>query len=330
MVVSNSVAHDARVVKSAVTLAMAGADVTVLGVAAPGEPRSVGRGRARFVRLPVLPERALSPAYARWALRRRLGRLAPAASPLAVPVIGYYRRAFLAELRALRPEVVHAHDVHLLGVVAEYTAESGARLVYDAHEYVPGLARSPRVVAAWSAVEATHVHAADRGITVSAGIAERWQSRYSLPLRPDVMHNAPVAGCFPAARSLRAGIPDGVSLAVYSGAISAARGLHTAVAALAELPDVHLAVVSVPYPHPDERALFETAARYEVADRLHVVAPVADQARVPERCRRVHQPDPRHRSQLRPACRTSLRVPARRPADGGQRLQGDGRVCPPI
>jgi glycosyltransferase involved in cell wall biosynthesis len=277
MVVNNSVAHDARVVKSAVTLTTAGAEVAVFGVAAPGEPRSFGRGLARFVRLPVLPDRAVSPTYARWALRRRLARLVPATSSLAVPVTGYYQRAFLPELRAFRPDVVHAHDVHLLGVAAEYTAESGARLVYDAHEYVPGLARAPRVVAAWSAVEAARIHAADRVITVSTGIAERLQTDYSLPRRPDVVHNAPVAGCFPAARSLRADIPADVPLAVYSGVISAARGLRTAVQALGDLPDVHLAVVSVPYPHPDGHALLETAARFGVGDRLHVVAPVASE-----------------------------------------------------
>jgi glycosyltransferase involved in cell wall biosynthesis len=277
MVVNNSVAHDARVVKSAVTLTTAGAEVAVFGVAAPGEPRSFGRGLARFVRLPVLPDRAVSPTYARWALRRRLARLVPATSSLAVPVTGYYQRAFLPELRAFRPDVVHAHDVHLLGVAARYAAESGARLVYDAHEYVPGLARAPRVVAAWSAVEAAHIHAADRVITVSTGIAERLQIDYALPRRPDVVHNAPIAGCFPAARSLRADVPADGPLAVYSGAISAARGLRTAVQALGDLPDVHLAVVSVPYPHPDRHALFETAARFGAADRLHLVAPIASE-----------------------------------------------------
>jgi glycosyltransferase involved in cell wall biosynthesis len=274
MVVNNPVEHDARVVKSATTLAMAGADVTVFGVAVPGQPRSAGRGRARVVRLSVLPRRAVSPGYAGWALRRRIGRLLPATSPRAVPVTGYYRQAFLPELGALRPDVVHAHDVHLLGVAAEYAAQSGARLVYDAHEYVTGLARAPRVVAAWSAVEATHIRAADRVITVSTGIAERLQSDYSLPRRPDVVHNAPVAGGFPASRLLRAEIPADTPLAVYSGAISAARGLDTAVAALADLPDLHLAVVSVPFPHPRERALFESARRCGVTERLHVVAPV--------------------------------------------------------
>jgi glycosyltransferase involved in cell wall biosynthesis len=277
MVVNNPVAHDARVVKSAVTLAMAGADVTVFGAAAAGEGRSAGTGRARFVRLPVLPRRAVSPAYAGWAVRRRAGQLTPSTSQRAVPVTGYYRRAFLPELQALRPDVVHAHDVHVLGVAAEYAADSGARLVYDAHEYVSGLARSPRVVAAWSALEARHIHAADRVITVSAGIAERLQRDYALPRRPDVVHNAPVAGRFPAPRSLRADIPADVPVAVYSGAISAARGVPTAVAALAELPGVHLAVVAVPFPHPAERALFETATRFGVADRLHLVAPVASE-----------------------------------------------------
>lgn len=274
MIVNNGLDHDSRVIKSAVTLARAGAEVDVFGVAPDGRV-AVVEGNPRYTRLAMLPARAVTPAYARWALRRRAGRLAPARSwRRSMPVTGYYRRAFLPALRALRPDAVHVHDVHLLAVATEYAGESRAAVVYDAHEYVPGLSRTPRVVTAWSALEAAHIHAADRVITVSDAIADRLQQHYALVRRPSVVYNAPIAGDFPASRSLRGRVPAGAPLAVYAGALSAARGVQTAIAALAQLPDVHLAVVTVPFPHKMAGHLRAVADQAGVADRLHIVAPV--------------------------------------------------------
>ena len=65
-----------------------------------------------------------------------------------------------------------------------------------------------------------------------------------------------------------------MTLAVYSGALSAARGVDTAVEALGLVPDLHLAVVAVPYPHPMAKRLTEIAARVGAADRIHLVPPV--------------------------------------------------------
>jgi glycosyltransferase involved in cell wall biosynthesis len=286
MVVNNAITHDARVVKVAVTMARAGAEVRVLGVGGSGgRERAVSCGSAVFERLPVLPQRGLTPGYARWAAIRRFGRAFPAGRwRHSVPVTGYYRRAFLPALRELAPDAVHVHDIHLLGTVAEYAAGATYRpqVVYDAHEYVAGLAvsgaRTQRSVDGWAALEREHVRSADRVITVADGLAERLQALHHLARRPAVVHNAPVAWDegVGASRSLRdqCGIGPGVRLAVYSGALSAARGVDTAVEALGLLPDLHLAVVAVPYPHPMAPRLRQIAASVGAAGRLHLVPPV--------------------------------------------------------
>lgn len=285
MVVNNAIAHDARVIKSAVTLARAGADVRVLGVSASGGGERAVSGSAVFERLAVLPPRAITPGYARWAATRRLGRMFPAERwRRSIPVTGYYRRAFLPALRELAPDVVHVHDIHLLATVAEYRegAPRPPQVIYDAHEFVSGLAvsgaRTQRSVDGWAALEREFIHAADRVITVADGLAGRLQALHHLERRPSVVHNAPIAwqegGT--SSRSLRdeCGIGANVTLAVYSGALSAARGVDTAVEALGLLPDLHLAVVAVPYPHPMGARLKEGAARVGAEDRLHLVPPV--------------------------------------------------------
>src|SRR6185369_17238511 len=71
------------------------------------------------------------------------------------------------------------------------------------------------------------------------------------------------------------GLASEVPLLVYSGGVTRARGIHTAVQALVDLPDVHLAVVCVPGVATDAvRELEAQAARLGVQDRLHCLDPV--------------------------------------------------------
>jgi glycosyltransferase involved in cell wall biosynthesis len=281
MVVNNDIAHDARVLKSATTLARAGADVFVLGAAADGRLWRASDGSVTYLRTPVLPPRAVSGGYAVWAARRRAGRLSAADQwRRSLPATRYFRRAWVPALASVAPDVVHVHDVHPLAVAVEYAASRPVRVVYDAHEYVPGLAvggaRTQRAVDGWAALEREYIGRVERVITVAPGIAEVLRETYRLRETPHVVYNAPVAGDFAAPRSLRqeAGVGADVPLAVYSGALSAARGVETAVAALAHLPQLHLAVVTVPFPHPFAAQLRAAADRAAAADRLHLVAPV--------------------------------------------------------
>ena len=283
MVVNNAISHDARVLKSAATLTRAGAEVFVLGAAADGRSWRATNGGVTYLRIPVLPPRAMSGGYAMWAARRRAGRLSAAGQwRRSLPATRYFRRAWIPALAAVEPDVVHVHDVHPLAAAVEYAAGAGrpVRVVYDAHEYVPGLAvggaRTQRVVDGWAALEREYIGRADRVITVAPGIADVLRETYALRELPSVVYNAPVAGDFAAPRSLRdeAGVGPDVPLAVYSGALSAARGVQTAVAALGELADLHLAVVTVPFPHPFAAQLRDTAEQVGAVERLHLVPPV--------------------------------------------------------
>ena len=285
MVVNNGIVNDARVLKSAHTMVRAGAEVVVLGVAPPGRRRDdATSGGAHFTRLPVVPARAPSMGYARWAATRRLGRLGRATRwRRSLPVTRYYAKAFVPELRRLVPDVVHVHDVHLLGAVHEAFAGApgGPAVVYDAHEYVASLAvsgaRTQRAVDGWAALEGEFIREADRVVTVSPGIAERIRLDHGLATTPAVVYNAPLVWPVPhASRDLRAeaGVTTDQRLVVYSGALSAARGLETVVRALPRLPSIVLAVVAVPYPHPMAGALLELAGDLGAGERLRFVPPV--------------------------------------------------------
>lgn len=185
-------------------------------------------------------------------------------------------------LDRLAADVVHAHDVHVLGVAARAVARGRTqgrpvRLVYDAHEYTPGLAHySPRRVAAMTRHEARYIGRADVVTTVSAQIAEQMRLRHRLGVRPLVVHNAPSvrARDVPVQPGLRArlGIADDQHVVVYSGNVGNRRGDLLLVQALAHLPpDVHVLLITSAGGSSYLKAHANEVAGAGTGDRFHVL-----------------------------------------------------------
>lgn len=207
-----------------------------------------------------------------------------------LPEADDYEIAFGPVLDTLQPDLVYAHDVQLLPVASRAVARARSRgrtlpWVYDAHEWVPGLSRygtrTARVVAAWADLESDYIRGADAVVTVSDELAVALERRHSLSTTPTVVHNIPPViegdGSAPDIRSA-AGVAPEVDLLVYSGGVTRARGVHTAVAALKELPNAHLAVVAVPSAESAAaRDIGAYAAGLGLADRVHLLDPVPPQ-----------------------------------------------------
>ena len=181
-------------------------------------------------------------------------------------------------LDELAPDVIHVHDMYLLGVgarAAQRAALDGRHitLVYDAHEYVPGTpAVSPRRVAAYAELEAEFIRDTDRIATVSEPLAAWLQRDHKLARTPDVVLNAPVdvpAGAEVTGVRELAGLGPDVPLLVYGGGVNRARGVDTIVRALPLLPEVHLVVVA--RGNSVVVDLQKLAARLGVSKRMHVV-----------------------------------------------------------
>ncbi|GAA1588469.1 hypothetical protein GCM10009804_50680 [Kribbella hippodromi] len=204
--------------------------------------------------------------------------------PGTVPEAYDYETIFGAVIDRLDPDVIHAHDMHTIGVAVRAAARSkrSVKVVYDAHEYVPGIARygarTPRFIAAWARHERDYLPIVDRVVTVSPAIAQRLRQEHALKRLPDVILNTPD---IPEAATVgedirsRLGLPVGVPLIVYSGGITVVRGIDTAIRALPKLPGVHLAVVAVPSPDlPGVDVLRKLAADVGVTERVHFTHPV--------------------------------------------------------
>ncbi|MFB9358470.1 glycosyltransferase family 4 protein [Actinoplanes nipponensis] len=311
MLVDNGVEGDSRVQKTALSAAGAGWDVVLLGCSPTGATQRWQLGRAEVRLLPLCPAPGAAAGTAR--LRARLlargGPLLRAARWARRPVehaqvwfwravlrdrawrrlepgLWNYERAFGAVIDELAPDLIHAHDFRMLGVGARAAARARAagrpvRLVWDAHEYLPG-AKPRRDNARWLPAHLAHereyVPYADAVVTVSPALAGLLQRRHRLAERPAVVLNAPeVTGPPPAdaapAPDLRrlCGLDAATPLLVYSGSATVQRGLGTAVAALPRLGGVHLALVVGDAGTPYLRQLLATAARRGVAERIHLV-----------------------------------------------------------
>ncbi|MFE9201834.1 glycosyltransferase family 4 protein [Micromonospora sp. NPDC007230] len=207
------------------------------------------------------------------------------------PALWDWELAFGPVVDELRPDIIHANDYKMLGVGARATLRARAagrqvKLVWDAHEYLPGLnpaLNSARWLRAQCAHEREYAPVADAVVTVSESLADLLQQEHRLRERPAVVLNAPDVGPVDAsepAPDLRAscGIGPDVPLLAYSGGIAPVRGVDVAVEALSQLPGVHLALVSLPpgkTSTPSIGKLLARAGELGVADRVHTLPYVA-------------------------------------------------------
>ncbi|WP_165547241.1 glycosyltransferase [Kribbella sindirgiensis] len=179
-------------------------------------------------------------------------------------------------------EVIHVHDVFMLGIAARAAHRAALdgrtiKIIYDAHEYIPGVpVVAPRRVAAYSDLEREFIRDADRVVTVSEPLAQWLKRDHKLTELPDVVLNAPVSPpedteVVGLREQLR--LPEDVPLLVYGGGVNRARGVGTAVEGLTHLPGVHLAIVARANSVTAE--LEARAAELGVADRVHLAPFVA-------------------------------------------------------
>jgi glycosyltransferase involved in cell wall biosynthesis len=206
-----------------------------------------------------------------------------------VPIGLDYLEALTPQIVALAPDVIHAHDVHTIAAAssaADQLEAAGARRpvwLYDAHEFIAGLSlygrRNATERAGWLNLEQEFAPRADAIVTVSPVLADELSSRYPAVPRVEVVLNAPwESGESPrgGTHGLRAavGIGEEVPLLVYSGVVTHARGVDTAVEAMPALPGCHLAIVSTTFAAPITEELRNRADGLGVADRVHILPPV--------------------------------------------------------
>jgi glycogen synthase len=297
-IVLNGVTEDSRVLKCAWSLSNAGWDVLVIGAAPSGYSDELTIGYARILRLPlkIVIKKENIPGILRWLTkgetmlwfvtgvlrrlrkyRRKVTEKLGIKSEVVVPNLNRAVKLITPVALGFAPDVVHAHDYTALpiaGAIVEALRRTGLspQLVYDAHEYVPGVAHLTKPMAAlYTKIERKYSSGAAAVLSVSEPMNELLMEQLKVTKRPTIVANDPlVEGQQPSLRHLRndIGITDGVPLMVYSGAVAPQRGIQTALAALRQLEGVHLALIA----NPKNKSVMDlVASAPELSDRFHVV-----------------------------------------------------------
>ena len=203
------------------------------------------------------------------------------------PSLWQWELSFRNTIDRLKPDIIHANDFRMLAVGARAKIRARAagrdtKLVWDAHEYAPGLVprHNPRWLPAVAGHEAEFVPFADAVVTVSPSLADLLKQEHGLATRPNVVMNAPVQA--PASDESAAPVPElradcgigpDVPLLAYVGGITPVRGVDIIIDALPHLPGVHVAMVSV-HPNGKNSPVDKARDRAEslgVADRVHML-----------------------------------------------------------
>ena len=210
------------------------------------------------------------------------------------PQLLEYEAVFGPVVDRLQPDIIHANDFRMLGVGARAALRARAagrdvKLVWDAHEFLPGIRPwepHPRWHRAQILHERQYARYADAVITVTEPLAEWLVEEHGLTTMPAVVLNAPLTRDLPVtsdAETIRGvcGLDDGVPLLVYSGGVAPQRGLDTMIEAMPDLPGVHTAFVVKSPASQYVRELVRQAKSLGVDDRLHVLPYVPVEQIVP-------------------------------------------------
>ncbi len=305
MVVNNEVSGDSRVQRTARAAADAGWRVRVVGRATGPALERYCSHAVETLLVPVEP--ILSQPRGRRdaaAVRRARSVLAvrdrDAGHAGAVPALRFVRHgawrlldpwvqdlelAFAPFVEQFRPHLIHAHDRHTIPLAARSAAALRAAglptaWVLDAHEYVAatagrgarglrGFVRRAMVVGE----QGEFIRDADGVVTVSRTLAARLQRDHRLVVPPTVILNSPAVGegggATPTLRDV-VRVGPATPLVVYAGGCAPPRGVSSAVEALVQLPQVHLALVTAA-DDPHVPGLLALADDLGVRDRTHRV-----------------------------------------------------------
>lgn len=202
MLVSNDLSKDGRVQKEATALAEAGFSVTVVGIGSviadelKNKPYELVLTTPKYRGKPLTPklgnERVFYPirVFSNLTLgkyREYRWRKTYMGSRYGVQVA---RPEMQSQVEALKPDIIHCHDLDTLW--AGYCAANklGAKLIYDSHEiYLAMHFLSPLFREQYAEIEAEVFSQIDAFVTVSPEVGEYLCAKYKSPVTPIVTYN---------------------------------------------------------------------------------------------------------------------------------------------
>ncbi len=184
-------------------------------------------------------------------------------------------------LEQLQPSLIHAHDIHMLGVAvnaARNLRKNGfdTKVIYDAHELIEGLTHVEKsIIQRWLRHEKEYIHEVDEVTCVSEPQSKRIQARYNLDTPPKVILNCPILDTREKEiETIRDQVNIQGKILVYHGKVSDERGIDTLVKSLEFLDqEIHIVILCEEHSHWTDHLISisrEISKRVPTAEkRLH-------------------------------------------------------------
>lgn len=276
VLVSNPCTGDARVIKMARAAANAGHEVHVFAtVGANALPFEQSEG-VNFHRLEWRPATLLSANGPLAWLRRVNRKLANAMVKRLTPFVKYrlFRNVFAEHVIAIKPDIVHAHDLICLPAGFAVACATGARLVYDAHELEthrnPPLPFFQKRFVGY--VEAKYARKAEAINTVGVLVSQELAAHIKRS-EINILYNSPLLESCP--RNIRSDlrIHDETPLILYVGKVTEGRGVGGILELLPKMPGIMFATVG-PCDARSRSKLKAYSERLGVSSRFRILPPV--------------------------------------------------------
>lgn len=172
-----------------------------------------------------------------------------------------YNQKLTAYLKRAKPDIINSVDLDTLWAGHRAAKATGAKLVFDAHEYfqeTPEVVDRPLIRWVWKQVGAYLIPKTDARYTVGPALAQELTELYDLPFQ--VIRNLPYRQTD---RSWNP--PKGKPIMLYQGMLNRGRGLKVVIESLAKLPNWQLWIAGRGDLEGDFR---RWAHRYRVDDRI--------------------------------------------------------------
>ncbi|MFK0312802.1 glycosyltransferase family 4 protein [Pseudomonas sp. NPDC090233] len=253
MIVWNEFLNDARVLKEAQTLQVAGYQVCVFALHTPGVTRQQERLPAgievfRVARSPLWKWRKRKTTEGSTAKTNKaqgpIGKLSVKHQLLRLIARAWTHTALLWHMVRYRADVVHSHDVNTLPTAWLAARLSRARLVYDAHEISTSREGYDSFRKLVGMVEKHLMPKADGTITTTDARAKYFARAYGVA-RPAVLQNRPRLTRCEASNRIREelGLTAAWPIILYQGGLQQGRGLEKLVRTAAEVPDAYFVFI---------------------------------------------------------------------------------------
>lgn len=159
----------------------------------------------------------------------------------------FFRRMFGPAIARFRSNIYVAHDLPMLPVATAAAARHGGQVVYDSHELYCEQGFGARETRMWAKVEADHIKAADRVITINDSIAAELARRYGIPT-PAVVRNCERSRSGAGQEAGRYfhshfGLAPRFRIVLYQGGLLPNRNLDALATAFDELRDTDLCLI---------------------------------------------------------------------------------------